>query len=376
MRRPSTAPSTQFKNPSVTVLETVAPYKDYKDPVQQPDYTFSAKLGPRLPSGAVIESPQPQHQAPTYVLPVRTVRAQQVAIWEEAPHELEANPPMSTAHHRAWSVRNQMEAENICQSYEQVKDEILALQNPDAILPYPETTFPSSRFSDCPEYDQLPSQHPNGLTAHDSGHPPSETSYSFLNIEGESPKTKCVLPLSGIESKLELPSIFRATPAKSEKADTCPPVPPKTPIETVPPMKVSQWNAPENWDIVKSQVEIRKILDSDSNNDDLHDDQRQNMFVGSHFQRFVRRMESAGPQIILERLKEEWDLPGDRAMSDELQLEKHLWALTALHLPSMDRFARQTHSPLPAHPLPPMTPKRRRKILELDGSIGTIQSFL
>jgi hypothetical protein len=134
--------------------------------------------------------------------------------------------------------------------------------------------------------------------------------------------------------------------------------------------KTSRWSALKDWDILRSQVEIRKILDSESSNDGSGDHGRQRMFVGSHFQRFVRRMESAGPRIILERLKEKWALPGDRAMSDELQLEQHLWALTALQLPSMDRFVRAEQHNLPYHPLPPTVSRRQRKILELDGSIG------
>jgi hypothetical protein len=378
MRRPSTAASIQTKNPSVTLLETSAPYNDYKDPLQQPDYIYSAKLGPRLPSGAVIESPPQQYSAPTFAKPVRTVRAQQVATFEESASEHEVSPPVPARQHRAWSVRTSTEAENICQSYEQVKDEILALQNPDAILPQNGLTYPvHNRLPDCPEYEEIPPPHVLEKSTNDLQRPPSMTSHSFLNIEEETPRTKYMLPVSGIESRLDLSPIFRNAVTHGEKVLTAPPVPPKNALsEPIAPVKVSQWSAPENWDIVKSQVEIRKILDSDSSNDDLQDDRRQSMFVGTHFQRFVRRMESAGPQIILERLKEEWDLPEDRAMSDELSLEKHLWALTALQLPSMDRFARSNLSPMPSHPLPPVTPKRRRKILELDGSIGTFLPIL
>lgn len=361
MRRPSTATS-HLKSPSVTILETSAPYAEYKDPSQQPDYIYSAKLGPRLPSGAVLESPRPQQ----YALPVRTVQAHQVAIYEESPIEAAASPQIPSGPHGAWSVKNQSEADNICQSYQQVKDEIMALQNPDAITPHPEPTYShKGPLPACPEYDE----HPTHIA--DLARPPSELGYNFLNIEEETPKTKYVLPVSGLDSKLELPPIFRSSPAHHMQVEGSPPVPPKTSLGRSPSTKVSQWAAPDNWDIVKSQVEIRKILDSDSSNEDSQDNRRQSILVGSHFQRFVRRMESAGPRIIFERLKEEWETPpSDRAMDDELSLEKHLWALTALQLPSMDRFARQQYSVQPSHPLPPLTPKRRRKILELDGSIG------
>lgn len=89
----------------------------------------------------------------------------------------------------------------------------------------------------------------------------------------------------------------------------------------------------------------------------------------SHFQRFVRRMENAGPKIVLERLKEEWNEPFDKAMRDELELEKHLWALTALQLHNLDKFAKSGQDVVML-PLPDATPKRRRRILELGGNLG------
>jgi hypothetical protein len=376
IRRPSTATSTQhLKAPIVTVSETIAPFRD---PVEQPDYVDSAKLGRRLPSGASLDSSLQFVNTSNYSLPVRTTRPQPAAVWEERSSDFDATSPAPLGPHKAWSVTNQTDAENICQSYQQVKDEILALHNPEIILPQSDTTFVSARLappksiSDSMKYDEASVQEPVELSAHEAGRPRSVASHHMLSNTEDIKKTKYGSPSTGFDAEIELPSIFRATLAKESQAgELSPPVPPKVDSISRAPTKVSQWNPPESWDIVKSRVEIRKILDSDSSNDDAHDGQRQSTFIGSHFQRFVRRMESAGPRIILERLKEEWDLPGDRAMSDELQLEKHLWALTALQLQSMDRFARQYLSDLPIYPLPPITSKRRRKILELDGSIGT-----
>lgn len=47
----------------------------------------------------------------------------------------------------------------------------------------------------------------------------------------------------------------------------------------------------------------------------------------TRFQRFIRRMENAGPKVILDRLKEEWDDPSDQETNEELHLEKRLWVL-------------------------------------------------
>ncbi|KAF2686530.1 hypothetical protein K458DRAFT_362655 [Lentithecium fluviatile CBS 122367] len=55
----------------------------------------------------------------------------------------------------------------------------------------------------------------------------------------------------------------------------------------------------------------------------------------TRFQRFIRRMESAGPRVILDRLKEEWHDPIDEEANEELLLEKQLWVLTAFQLQNL-----------------------------------------
>ena len=47
----------------------------------------------------------------------------------------------------------------------------------------------------------------------------------------------------------------------------------------------------------------------------------------TRYQRFIRRMESAGPKVILDRLKEEWIETSDDETNEELHLEKRLWVL-------------------------------------------------
>lgn len=43
------------------------------------------------------------------------------------------------------------------------------------------------------------------------------------------------------------------------------------------------------------------------------------------------RMENASPQVMLDRLEEDWGTSNDRIMMEELRVEKLLWALTALN---------------------------------------------
>jgi hypothetical protein len=72
----------------------------------------------------------------------------------------------------------------------------------------------------------------------------------------------------------------------------------------------------------------------------------------SRFQHFIRRMETAGPKTVLDRLKEEWqETPGeevdDQVSLDstrgrhwlnmaQLALEKHLWLLTGFQMQTND----------------------------------------
>lgn len=44
----------------------------------------------------------------------------------------------------------------------------------------------------------------------------------------------------------------------------------------------------------------------------------------TRFQRFIRRMESAGPRIVLDRLKEEWQDAQDEAVDEEVCLKEKL----------------------------------------------------
>jgi hypothetical protein len=74
----------------------------------------------------------------------------------------------------------------------------------------------------------------------------------------------------------------------------------------------------------------------------------------SRFQRFIRRMEGAGPKVILDRLKEDWqwtaggdvdeevcsnpvDLYRVLLMVEQLVLEKQLWLLTGFQMLNLGR---------------------------------------
>jgi hypothetical protein len=201
---------------------------------------------------------------------------------------------------------------------------------------------------------------------------PPKRNPSRLNSRDGSVQRETSCP-SSVQPVQTLPPIFQAMTITTHDDQNPPPPPPKEGPTTPISRKASRWQPPTSWDIPSSKKELVVSSPTNSSPDaspDKIDHQRSDADMMTHFQRFVRRMEGAGPRIILERLKEEWDEPTDRAMSDELQLEKHLWALTALQMRALDRFARPSQSSAPSGPLPPIALNRRRKILELDGSIG------
>ncbi|KAL9072481.1 MAG: hypothetical protein Q9157_005083, partial [Trypethelium eluteriae] len=84
----------------------------------------------------------------------------------------------------------------------------------------------------------------------------------------------------------------------------------------------------------------------------------------TYFQSFIRRMEHAGPRVVYDHLREEWQEPVDESSKFEIALEKHLWVLTALHLKSMsEKFLISGDHNVPT--------KRHgvRNVLELGGNI-------
>ncbi|XP_014553100.1 hypothetical protein COCVIDRAFT_40816 [Bipolaris victoriae FI3] len=81
----------------------------------------------------------------------------------------------------------------------------------------------------------------------------------------------------------------------------------------------------------------------------------------TRFQRFIRRMESAGPKVILDRLKEDWQEATSDGVDEELILEKQLWLLTGLQM----QTARHDKST----PIPEFS---TGKILELYGNLSEV----
>lgn len=102
------------------------------------------------------------------------------------------------------------------------------------------------------------------------------------------------------------------------------------------------WRPPSDWDILLPNpldADLKKSLPPLPQEDETAAIQDGPMEL-TRFQRFIRRMESAGPKIILDRLKEEWHNPVDPDACEEMMLEKQLWVLTAFQLQNLGRYSR------------------------------------
>ncbi|KAF2866731.1 hypothetical protein BDV95DRAFT_504302 [Massariosphaeria phaeospora] len=121
------------------------------------------------------------------------------------------------------------------------------------------------------------------------------------------------------------------------------------------------WRPPSDWNIVlDSESSEQKKLQL--NPEDEIAVAHSSTLELTRFQRFIRRMENAGPRIILDRLKEEWHEPADEEADEELMLEKQLWVLTAFQLQNLS-------GPRVIFPRPKCN---TGKILELYGNLSEV----
>lgn len=87
----------------------------------------------------------------------------------------------------------------------------------------------------------------------------------------------------------------------------------------------------------------------------------------THYQRFIRRMPSAGAKIMLDRIREEWASHMESITAEELEREKHLWLLAALMAQKNKNTFQRSLVPIPT-----LSGSRggQTQILELFGNDG------
>lgn len=131
------------------------------------------------------------------------------------------------------------------------------------------------------------------------------------------------------------------------------------------------WQAPSDWDIASNKSHGSRVSsDATPTFDDMFVCEPDAKTL-SDFQRFIRRMEKAGPEIILSHLNrdvspEDFDHP---EREGEIEVERHLWALTALQLQNMENSLVPNQGVGPLMGLPTLF-RQPKRALELYSNLG------
>jgi len=111
----------------------------------------------------------------------------------------------------------------------------------------------------------------------------------------------------------------------------------------------NRWKPPENWECPSMLTPPPKS----SARPAWRPDTAESSLPGSDLfqvQKSLRRMRTATPKIMLERLTEEWTADADPSINEELEFESNLWMRTALHAcvqSSMSEVGSGSHSRSP-----------------------------
>ncbi|ORX94261.1 hypothetical protein BCR34DRAFT_226164 [Clohesyomyces aquaticus] len=274
-----------------------------KDPILQPAWTYSGSLSQTLPSGAPLDLPE--HEIPELDGDVYSR------------HRTNSSTSRSS-NERSWGWKAPAKIKVINEVYREVQQ-----LSPKSFIA--RTTRRSSEAIDS-----------DGDSSPKSAGPfnDSKSSYS-VKIEGcldlEAPKLQDTL--------VDIEPV--ATEEKPSYASTLP--------------QLVAWRPPTNWEVILPTA----LSDSTEPKEQTEKNQQKKLppipsestvtqngtFELTRFQRFIRRMENAGPKVILDRLKEDWNDPEDEEADEEFALEKSLWVLTAFQLQNLGRSTRETPKP-------------------------------
>ncbi|KAK8241577.1 hypothetical protein HDK77DRAFT_259367 [Phyllosticta capitalensis] len=139
------------------------------------------------------------------------------------------------------------------------------------------------------------------------------------------------------------------------------------------PTPACNWQAPSDWDIASNKSHGSRVSsDATPTFDDMFVCEPDAKTL-SDFQRFIRRMEKAGPEIILSHLNrdvspEDFDHP---EREGEIEVERHLWALTALQLQNMENSLVPNQGVGPLMGLPTLF-RQPKRALELYSNLAEV----
>ncbi|KAF2672222.1 hypothetical protein BT63DRAFT_191651 [Microthyrium microscopicum] len=273
------------------------------------------------------------------------------------------------------------DANELCQSYDDVKERILALQSSQSTPvqeQYPERYSPLSLQHPSPEASTIG----ESVWESDSQYQERET----RNVRICSPSKPRIIdytPKTPSRSKNhEFPAVLDyVAPQHQHMGRTHSPMPPSFEyndqyLQPPPPMPQTSWEMvrTEAYPSASSPATLAGVSSPLSNINEVREWQATPTQAltsnADHFLRLVRRMETANPKVILDRLCEDWRSTADPVVRDEMQLEKQLWTIYAAEHSILDRFSRTKSSRHPITPSASLT--QCRNIIELDGNIAEL----
>ncbi|KAF2264589.1 hypothetical protein CC78DRAFT_616740 [Lojkania enalia] len=288
--RPETTHSGhKSRKPSISVPQPIEiEPRDVRDPTLQPAWTYSTSLHSTLPSGAPIDPPE--YEVPELEGDLSSRRT--------------GSSGSRSSNERQWGWKSPGKIKII--------DEVHEVQQLSPTSYIARTTRLSEESAE-----------------------PNDT--GLLSTKEKKKKRK---PYSvRIEGRLDLANLQLESPPESEEAPQAPALNKNTSYASgLSDKNLVAWRPPSDWDIVLPK-EMEKELQDDKSLPPVPGEDivavHSSTVELSRFQRFIRRMESAGPKVILDRLNEEWSKGADEEVDQEVLLEKELWVLTAFQLQNL-----------------------------------------
>ena len=298
LRRPSSTRSTdsqKLKRPVSKKLDVKVP-DSLKDPTLQPPWTYATTLSPKLPSGAPLDLPV--HEVPELEGDTSSRRTTSTEARFSRKYFILASVAGTKltcrAEERRWEVQTPVRVDTIEEESQQRQE--------------------FSNFSDksrgransvATERDDVISTPSYGWPSQERSHEDRPTSASMMLATSRRP---CPVIVEGALS-FEALKLHDAREDETVVEDSFKPI--RSDARLCPPL--SQWECltprcvPQVMQVAPKPA-INKVAVAHSSTLEL-----------TRFQRFIRRMESAGPRIVLDRLKEEWQ-EGEE-MDEEVSFE-------------------------------------------------------
>ncbi|KAF1915042.1 hypothetical protein BDU57DRAFT_595683 [Ampelomyces quisqualis] len=288
--------------------------EDLKDPTQQPPWTYASTLSPTLPSGASFD------------LPVHEVPELEGDLSSRRTNSTEARfSRKRIAQERRWEVGTPGRADIIEEASQQWHSAASCGEKRSRL---------GSVSTDIESYAATRSPR---VPVHRERRPCTAIVDAAPNLDAlRIHDTEEEFPMTG---DIRLPLNDQARP--SARTIDCPPL--------------SQWASLTPREVPsKIHLAPKPVINNFAT-------AHSSTLEQTRFQLFIRRMESAGPKIVLDRLKEDWqDSPGEE-WDEQLALEKQLWLLTG--------FQMQNAKKVRATPKPACDTGR---ILELYGNLSEV----